>query len=160
MTIEERIEYAIKKGFTGNLETGQVFSHTGKEFKGKSNGYIHCSVWNYGMDYGFKAHQFIWYLANGFLPDYSKGLSIDHVNRIRADNRLINLNIKTYSEQVINRDKYIHNNSKGYIKTIYNTFRPWIRNKENKRLWLGSFKTEEEAIAVRKAAEIQYGYRQ
>lgn len=163
MTTEERIEYAIQKGFTGNLETGLVFSHTGMEFKSKStDGYIHCSFRKDGRSFSFKAHQLIWYLANGYIPDYSKMLTIDHSNQIKDDNRLFNLSVATHSQQMKNRPKFLRRvtGAKGYTKTPNGTFAPWICNEESKIIHLGCFDTEEEAIAVRKAAEIQYGYRQ
>jgi len=105
-----------------------------------------------------------WYLdPNGYPKSYrarghtlhrylmgkqEKGLVIDHINRIKTDNRLENLRIITAKENSYNRTKSKSslNNYKGvqkrgnkYIATI---------SKDGKTHQIGGFKTEEEAAKV------------
>ena len=50
-----------------------------------------------------KAHRFVWEYFNGPIPD---GLQIDHINRDKTDNRLVNLRAVTHLENMMNRPDY------------------------------------------------------
>ena len=50
----------------------------------------------------YMAHRIIWKMVYGNDPD--KGKVIDHINRIKDDNRFCNLRLVSYSENNINRD--------------------------------------------------------
>ena len=63
----------------------------------KNNGYMACTIRKYAQR-GPKCclvHRFIWECFNGLIPD---GKIIDHVNNIKDDNRLCNLQLMTQKE--------------------------------------------------------------
>jgi len=92
---------------------------------------------------------------------FEDGLEIDHINRNPLDNRKSNLRLVTRS---INAKNAImqKNNTTGYKGIYYrkdrDCWRARIQDLEGKRLHLGNFKTKEDAIAARKAAEQELGY--
>lgn len=98
-----------------------------------------------------KAHRVAWALQTGSWPS---GL-IDHINRVKSDNRWHNLRDVTPSQNNINTDTSKDNKSgkKGvfYIKRI-NRWWAYI-NANCKRTSLGFFITKEEAVQARVAAE-------
>ena len=69
-------------------------SSTGQKHK---NGYLSCMVRKYAQrgQKGYLVHRFIWECFNGEIPD---GKIIDHVNNIKDDNRLCNLQLMTHKE--------------------------------------------------------------
>jgi len=108
-------------------------------------------------------------MVNGPIPE---GLFIDHINRVRFDNRINNLRLVTHSENMLNRDyaeinkkinsrteKGTHkrrrliagdgpNNSMlGVSKNRKGRTKPWVARiwHEGKNLYLGAFLTIEEA---------------
>ena len=56
-----------------------------------------CNVRKHGQNgqKGYIVHRFIWECFNGIIPD---GKVIDHVNNIKDDNRLCNLQLMTRKE--------------------------------------------------------------
>ena len=79
-----------------------------------------------------------------------KGLFVDHINHNPADNRKCNLRICEPWQNALNKK-----NVKGIWKTKWGTFVAELRF-HGKRIRLGSFKSEEEALKARKDAEIKY----
>ena len=61
------------------------------------NGYIKCVVRKHAQNCQktYYVHRFIWECFNGIIPD---GKVIDHVNNIKDDNRLCNLQLITQKE--------------------------------------------------------------
>lgn len=61
------------------------------------DGYMTCGVRKYGRKNhkGCKVHRFVWECFNGFVPH---GKIIDHINDIRDDNRLCNLQLMTQQQ--------------------------------------------------------------
>ena len=83
----------------------------------------------------------IYYMLTGEQP-----ITVDHINRIRSDNRIENLRGATYKEQAYNR-KIACTNTSGY-KGVYERngrFRAQIRDNDGKKISLGTFPTAEEA---------------
>lgn len=84
---------------------------------------------------------------------------IDHVNRIKSDNRLVNLRLSTQSQNNMNKAKQSNNKLgyKGVFKTRNNTYQAQIHvNKKN--LYLGIYKTPEDAArAYDEAAKKNFG---
>ena len=103
----------------------------------------------------YLAHRLAWVIVYGQEPEF-----IDHINGDRSDNRLENLRSVTRIENTRNAKKREDNQS-GTVGVSYfapkNTWRARI-NINGKTVLLGYFKTKNEAIAARKAAEITHGY--
>ncbi len=51
---------------------------------------------------GYLAHRVVYSMVNGVIPE---GMMIDHINRIKHDNRLENLRLATPSENSLNRNR-------------------------------------------------------
>jgi hypothetical protein len=67
------------------------------------------------------AHRIIWEMFNGAIPD---GLQIDHINEVKDDNRIENLQLVTNKQNQQRRS-----NSRGYQKTKNNRTRPYMAYK-------------------------------
>lgn len=83
---------------------------------------------------------------------------VDHINHKQWDNRKINLRICSSNNNAKNKSIQ-YNNTSGYPGvTWHKKSCSWIAriNKNKKRISLGSFDTFEEAVKVRKEAEIKY----
>ena len=66
----------------------------------RKNGYLFCMVRKHGQNgqngqKGYYVHRFVYECFNGIIPD---GEVIDHVNNIKDDNRLCNLQLMTQQE--------------------------------------------------------------
>ena len=105
----------------------------------------------------YYAHRVIWEMCNGPIPD---GMHIDHINHITTDNRISNLRLVTQSENNKNLPLPCTNSSKvcgvNWHK-LRGKWRAYIKV-NNKDVHLGTFDSFDEAVAVRKAAEIKYGF--
>jgi hypothetical protein len=144
--IEEKCKILIDKGFTYNLNNGKVFNKKGKEIIRKSKtGYIIINGSTH-FNGGLFAHHFAWYYTYQNLS-FDK---IDHINRIRIDNRICNLHSVTNQENCWNTD------AKGYF--YYKNINKWKAyiTLNYKQIHLGYFKTEEEAKIAYKAAKQKY----
>ncbi len=117
-----------------------------------THGYLHGRI--FGRAY--RAHRIIFLMMTGCWPDSE----VDHENRDRADNRWENLYEKSHQKNSWNmslrKDNttghvgvYVHGESGMYRAQIYT---------HGKQYHLGAFKTFEEAVAVRKAAQIKQGF--
>ena len=93
----------------------------------------------------YLAHRLIFMMIHGYLPEY-----IDHINRIKHDNRIENLRAATSSENQRNRSAFYF--SKSGIKNISwnkkaEAWRVSIRN-AGKLLYLGQYKDIELAELI------------
>ena len=115
-----------------------------------SDGYIRVKVRN--IDY--LAHRLAWFYVHGVWPTDQ----IDHINRIRTDNRIANLRDVSRKQNQQNASKRSDNKS-GHPGVIWHKcvskWRAHIRHNQ-KHIHLGCFTTIEEAIAARKAGELKY----
>lgn len=69
----------------------------------------------HGLGSHYKVHRIVWYIHNGKIPD---GFHIDHVNRIRADNRISNLRL--VKSEFNSRNRAINkNNTTGIGQITY-----------------------------------------
>jgi hypothetical protein len=134
MTREEKIKVAIKKGFTCNPDTGDIFGIKGGLVKSITNGYIVFGFIHDKKLYNLLGHQFVYYYVHEKIVE-----CIDHINRNRADNSISNLRSTTKQENNFNRD------SKGY--TYHKVAKKWLAQIRvyGKQKYLGLFNTEEEA---------------
>jgi hypothetical protein len=141
----ERCEYAIEKGYTYNPETGEVYNRFGSELKNKKEDYLTISLIKNKKQYQLFQHQFGWYFINKEIVD-----CIDHINKDRSDNRIINL------RSITKQQNHFNSNAKGYS---------WDKNRnkwmgyihiDNKKIHLGSYDTEEEASNAYQEAKKTY----
>ncbi len=96
----------------------------------------------------FLVHRLVWEAHNGEVPE---GFVIDHINRNKLDNRLENLRIITFTQNLWNQDV------KGYC--WFAPAKKWMGTitANRNRIHLGYFNTEEEAAeAYKKAKEVYH----
>lgn len=100
-----------------------------------------------------RAHRVIWLMVKGYWPVDT----IDHINRIRSDNRLDNLRAATRSENQQNLPVRSDNQSGTKGVAWQPTMSKWWAyiNIHGKRTSLGYFLHAEEASKARKAAELE-----
>jgi hypothetical protein len=97
------------------------------------------------------AHRLAWVMVNGKWPVGE----IDHVNRVRDDNRIANLRECSHAENSQNRGTYSSNTSGVTGVSWFPKYGKWVAYiRAGKRRHLGYFETFEAAVAARKAAEI------
>ena len=88
-----------------------------------NNGYIQVSIAVGGVSKVLLAHRIIWYKMMDRIPD-----NIDHINRVRDDNRWDNLREVTHAENMRNKSMY-KNNQEGYRGVSWhNPGRKWRAN--------------------------------
>ena len=110
-------------------------------------------IWFNGK--GYQSHRLVWLWHHGSFPNNG----IDHINRIRADNRIENLRDATQQTNLTNKSIYSNNNSSvtGVFKTKSSKWEAYITIKCN-YIYLGRFTDKEDAITARRSAEIKYGF--
>jgi hypothetical protein len=101
----------------------------------------------------YRAHRLAWLYKNGCWPNGE----LDHINRQRSDNRIVNLRTTSHFENCQNRAKpdTAHSKYIGVSKGFGGKgWRAYI-DKNNCRFTLGVFATETEAAQARAEAERQ-----
>ena len=103
------------------------------------------------------AHRIVWEMHNGTIPE---GLETDHVNGKKTDDRLSNLRVVTHAENMRNRSRYSANTS-GVVGVHWSKgHKAWMARiaLAGKLKYLGCFTDKAEAIAARRAAEVEHGF--
>jgi len=137
-----------------------IWKHTmgGKAKKGQQAGNINLQGYLItGIDQkDYLGHRLMWLYVYGALPL----LQIDHINRIRHDNRPVNLRLATQKQNSENMYR-LKNNTSGYRGVRCENRlkeKPWsatiTHNYQTKHL--GYYSTAEEAVEARKKAEDLY----
>ena len=107
-----------------------------------SRGYKTVGITFEGKTKILLAHRIIWFITNGEIPE-----TIDHINGIKDDNRILNLRNCTQQQNRLNQGDYSSNTS-GYKGVVWNKSRnKWqaqIRFKEE-HFYLGQFDCPKEA---------------
>jgi hypothetical protein len=137
----ERYDRAFNSRYAGKVAGGK-----------KNNGYLFLK---YEYEF-YPAHRVAWAVQTGSYPKNN----IDHINGVRDDNRWVNLRDVTQSENLKNA-RLPRTNTSGRIGVRFVTRdKIWAAAiyAERKQIYLGSFKTKEDAIAARAAAEKLHGY--
>ena len=138
--------------FTRRIAVGRHGCHKKGSIAGTltNNGY--CMISLNGRRY--MAHRLAWLYIYGVFP----AGSLDHINRNKLDNRIINLREATCQQNMQNVLTHKHNTS-GYKGVAWHDqrkrWRAYIFN-NYRQIHLGLFDTKEEASAARKKAELQY----
>jgi len=104
----------------------------------------------------YKVHRLIYLYMTGNMPK-----EIDHINHVRDDNRWNNLREVTRTQNSMNRSKSTNNTSgvTGVFKMNYGPggWRAGIKI-NGKNIHIGVSQDFDEAVAMRKAAENEYGF--
>ena len=134
----------------------------GPSHKGEIAGYSHHSGYRYiqinGIEFGI--HRIIWCWHYGELPEYQ----IDHINRIKDDNRIENLRLAFYeglTDDEANRQNLgIRNdNTSGHEGVSWHEQRKKWRARigvKGKRISLGLYKHYEDACAAYDRGKTEY----
>jgi len=103
----------------------------------------------------YRAHRLAWFYVHGVWPD-----QIDHINHVRTDNRLVNLRSASEKENSTNIGRSKANTSGVTGVKWHKRDELWEAaiNFNSKRINLGRFTDFNEAVKVRKQAEIMYGF--
>lgn len=145
----ELFEYDLKSGElkwkvsrSNKIKVGQVA-------KPRKSGYITVSI-NGTMYY---AHRIAWLMTYRELPE----LEIDHINRIKSDNKISNLRLVTRSKNCKNTGLRTTNTSghKGVSWSI--KYEKWVVTitKDYKPIYIGSFKNIEDASTAYDRASVE-----
>jgi hypothetical protein len=95
---------ALKNGsLRADIKTGNVFTRRGPMKCKSARGYIVGTVHLNGRRKQVKAHQVVWLAAGKIIPN---GHILDHINRIKIDNRIENLRVVSHKENSKNRRSY------------------------------------------------------
>jgi len=142
LKLKERLYYSPVTG-----EFTSVVGSNRKVGTLKSNGYLQIKI----QGKCYTAHRLAWLYVFGVWPEGQ----IDHINRIRNDNRICNLRDVDHKLNMGNNSK----NTSGYPGVRYegNKWRAQI-GVEGRTIILGRFDTKEEAIQIRKEAETKYNF--
>ena len=127
--------------------------HAGKVVYGEPHkGYERVSV----LGKRYKAHRVAWALHYGEWPKDE----IDHINGVRNDNRIENLRVVSHKENCRNVRR-LDSNMSGVAGVQWEKHnRKWAAyiGVNNKKITLGRFDLFADAVVVRKAAEVKYGF--
>ena len=97
-----------------------------------------------------KAHRVVWEMHHGEIPNK---MQIDHINRCKSDNRLVNLRLVSNSNNQRNRSVLLNNSSgRTGVRKVRNSYEARI-SVDGKYKHLGTFSTFEEACVARETAE-------
>lgn len=143
MTTIEKCKLAVEKGYKYNEETGEVIGMKGGVIRSiGSDGYVKIVLYENKKSYELSAHQFAWYFKyNEVAP------IIDHINRDKLDNKIVNLRSVTTQQNAFNT------NARGYIfDKKRNKYRAYIKV-GGKNINLGRFNTASEAEEAYKQAK-------
>ncbi|MEG5924065.1 HNH endonuclease signature motif containing protein [Enterobacter hormaechei] len=139
-----------------NYENGNLFwkiQRQGRAKKGSKAGYLHHRGYLIVKAYGVlrPVHRIIWEMHNGPIP---QNMEIDHINRIKLDNRLENLRLATRRQNACN----ISTNTSG-VPGVY-----WCKQQykwrarifvNGRNIHLGLFQNINDAAAARIKAEAE-----
>lgn len=116
------------------------------------NGYI--SVRYRGLN--TVVHRVIWLISYGEWP---KG-EIDHIDHVKTNNRLVNLREVSHAENSRNQSIGSTNNSGVVGVAFRRDTERWVARirHEQKSISLGSYRTKDEAVEARRAAERRLGF--
>lgn len=150
----------LNKLFRHDSETGKLYRRINKgpfAYAGNEVGYVnnkgYLTVSIDGSRY--KVHRIIYKMYYGVDPN-----QIDHINRTRADNRIINL--RSVDSQGNNRNKKMHlNNTSGFTGVYWHKrHKKWTAKiaVNGKAIHLGCFTEKSEAISAHQEADTKFKF--
>jgi hypothetical protein len=153
---QERLKEVLHYNPDTGIFTWKVM--VGKRAKvGTIPGYHHCGYIYMGVDnHGYPAHHLAFLYMEGYLPEHD----IDHINRIRDDNRWDNL--RHVSRSCNLRNTSVRSTNKSGVTGV-----GWDKGKKKwgscigvncKVKHLGGFDNLKEAVQARWEAEVKYDY--
>ena len=137
-------------GRVKNYRTGRILK-PGKD----GGGYFVVNFYKNGIVTKHAVHRCV---ANGFLENPENKKCVDHINRIKTDNNLLNLRFATHSQNSMNKNKQ-SNNTSGHIGVSWDrNAKKWkVQIRVNgKKKYLGLFDDISIAIEKRKRAEKKF----
>ena len=151
--LKELLNYCPKTGiFTWVLDRGPKIRSG--DIAGKRGKKWYCSI---GIDYKrYQAHRLAFLYMTGEFPSGP----IDHIDHDFRNNRWENLRVASQQENTKNQTKRKQNTS-GTTGVSFDKLRnKWVAKigVNLKTIYIGSHANIEEAIKLRKSAEIQYGF--
>jgi len=105
------------------------------------DGYISFDMFINGKRKTLSVHRVVWLLFYGVWPTNT----IDHLNKIRGDNRITNLADKTHKENHQNKSRMLETQEEGVIE-LGGTWVPYVKNSKGNKKHLGSYPTKHEAL--------------
>jgi hypothetical protein len=151
-TLREHLQYDPETGKMYWLTSFRTRKAGSEAFTVDVNGYRYGCLLSVAM----YAHCVAWALHHG---EWST-LEIDHINGNKADNRMCNLREVTKRENLHNTKLYSSNKTGipgVHWEKSHKSWKVSIGGRPN-TVRLGRFKSFDEAVAVRKAAEAALGY--
>lgn len=126
-----------------------------KPYLGK-NGYAYITIWHSG-EMGSRPET----VHSRILPGGGRKIHVDHVNGDKLDNRRQNLRLVSTQKNQVNRRRMSRNNSsgvRGVHRNNVSSRNPWTAQitVQGKNIYLGIYPTLEDAITVRRSAELKY----
>lgn len=120
--------------------------------------YTHVGGYKHGLILRkqYKAHQVTWAMCFGEWPVFN----IDHIDGDTANNKIENLRHVSHAENMKNYKRPVTNTSGVSGVSFHKRTKKWqVQIRHNDRIkYIGVFTDFEEAVRVRKQAEIDYGY--
>jgi hypothetical protein len=153
--LKEFLDYNPATGvFTWKKEPPYQYKIKGGQKAGclNSNGYRQIQF----MRNQVVAHRLAYYMHYGVGPLEKL---VDHINGDKTDNRIKNLRLVTNQQNLFNKSSLSKRNFSGFTGVFWNKkARKWqvsiVYNGKN--IYLGLYSNKEDAIQVRKEAEIKY----
>lgn len=151
--LTDLLEYDVKTGlFTWKVRACRNRFAGQKAGTTRKNGYVEITI----DRKCYQAHRLAWFYVHKKWPDNQ----IDHINHNPTDNRIDNLRDATNLENGRNQKLNIRNTS-GHAGVHWNTKdKRWIASIKvhGTRKYLGCFTQKEEAVQVRREAEIAHNF--
>ncbi len=153
--INEQWYKAVVKKVDYNPDTGEfTLKRNGKDAGSfMANGYRTLSAYAEGKCKNLLAHRVAWFITHGVIPK-----EIDHINRVRSDNRMANLRKAGRQDQAANTGMFSHNTSGAKGVSWDKSRGKWescIKVNQRKK-HLGRFAEFDDAVKARKEAEQLY----
>lgn len=148
--LRELLHYAPETGvFTKRIKTGKW---PAGHVVGTPDRHGYTTIWVDGTVH--RAHRLAYLYVYGRWPEGD----IDHVNRVRSDNRIKNLRAATRSENCQNKGRQSNNVSGRTGVAWHSAAKQWEAYiwVQRSKTYLGTYPNIDDAIAARKAAEAVY----